>query len=117
MSKAKAKGTATENYIRDKHIEAGVNAERVPGSGMFGGKYTGDICIPSVEHCVFRCESKARKGGAGFKTLEKWMGTDHIMFLKRNYQMPLVVLTWDTYLTLMKAYWLNDKYHKNTGQD
>jgi hypothetical protein len=107
-NKPKDRGRAVENWIRDKHREHGIPCERVVGSGMFGGKLTGDLCIPDVDHCKFRAESKARKNGAGFSTLEKWMGEDDIMFLKRNYQDPMVIMKFDLYLALMKLY--SDKH-------
>lgn len=107
-SKAKIKGTRVENQIRDMHLAAGVECERVPGSGMFGSsmdkKYSGDLRIPSVEKPQFVCEVKARKDGAGFATLEKWLGDHDIMFLKRNNQPPMVVLTWEVYIDLMQSY-------------
>lgn len=103
-SKSKIKGRNFENAIRDKHLAVGVPCERVPGSGLFGGKLTGDICIPSIDNVEFRGECKKRANGQGFAVLEKWMGDDDIMFLARDRQDPMVVLSWDTYIKLMRKY-------------
>lgn len=103
--KAKRKGYAAEIWLRDQHLGQGIPCERVPLSGLMGGKYDGDLAIPDVENAEFRAESKARKSGAGFKVLEKWMQDKQIMFLKRNHQNPLVVMDFATYLKLMKRYY------------
>jgi hypothetical protein len=104
-SKAKRKGYAAEIWLRDKHLQQGIPCERVPLSGLMGGKYDGDLAIPNVEQREFSIESKARKNGTGFKTLETWMQDKQIMFLKRNHQNPLVVMDFDTYMKLMKSYY------------
>ena len=104
-SKSKKRGYAVEKWLEKMHNDNGILCERVPLSGSIGGKYSGDLCIPSVANAEFRAESKARKGGAGFQTLERWMGSNDILFLKRNHQAPLVVLNMELYLKLMGAYY------------
>lgn len=103
-AKSKIRGYNVEIWLRNKHMENGISCERVPLSGSMGGKYSGDLAIPSVEAAVFRCESKARKNGSGFTVIEKWMGEKDILFLKRHRQDPLVVIPFDIYLRLMGAY-------------
>lgn len=103
-SKSKRRGYQVEVLLRDKHLEAGIPCERVPLSGSMGGKYTGDLCIPSVEHPIFVVECKARRNGEGFKVLEEWMEGKDILFIKRNNRDPMVVLPWEIYLKLMRAY-------------
>lgn len=93
-----------EIWLRDQHVEMGVPCERVPLSGSMGGKYSADLAIPNVEHSEFRCESKARRNGAGFAVIEKWLGKNDILFLKRNHQPPLVVLPFEVYKKFIKAY-------------
>ena len=44
---------------------------------------------------------KARAGGEGFKTLERWLGGNDALFLRRDRAMPLVVLPWATYCRLV----------------
>lgn len=104
-SKAKIKGRQFENIVRDKHLSEGIPAERVPGSGMFGGKYTGDVIIPSIENPEFVIECKKRKDGQGFAVLEKWMGDSDIMFLGRDRQEPMIVLSLPVYIKLMRKYY------------
>jgi hypothetical protein len=47
-------------------------------------------------------EVKARKSGSGFTTLEKWLGTYDILFLRRNSADPLIVLPWRVYAQLLE---------------
>jgi len=75
----------------------GVPAQRVPLSGAAGGRFTGDVWIGD-----WRAEVKARANGNGFKTLEKWLGENDLLFLRRDRQKPMVVLTWETYAGLIK---------------
>jgi hypothetical protein len=51
---------------------------------------------PAVAEC------KARKGGAGFTTLEKWLGEFCLLFLKRNHAELLIVMPWRTYERLIR---------------
>ena len=52
-AKAKRRGYAHEISVRDAHLKNGVSIERVPLSGSMGGKYTGDLCVPSIERKEF----------------------------------------------------------------
>lgn len=98
MSKSQRdKGARVEREIVNMHREAGISAERVPLSGAAGGSFTGDIVIGGN----LRAEVKARKDGAGFVTLEGWLGDNDILFLKRNRRDPMVVMDWQTYVSLM----------------
>lgn len=101
----KKRGYNVEIQIRDKHIAAGIPCERVPLSGSMGGKYKGDLNIPSVSHPAFIAECKARRNGSGFAVIEKWLGDKDILFTKRNNQEPLVVMRFDVYLELMKYFY------------
>jgi hypothetical protein len=38
------------------------------------------------------CEIKAREDGAGFKLLDRWLGDHDALFLRRDRQLPLVVV-------------------------
>jgi hypothetical protein len=107
-SKSKVKGYRVEKKLELMHNTEGVPAERVPLSGMLGGKYKGDLCIPSIEHCEFRCESKSRAGGKGFIMLDKWLSDNDILFVKRNNSTPLAVMPWEVYLKIMKSYYKKD---------
>jgi len=106
-SKSKRRGYAVEVWLRDKHTEYGIPCERVPLSGSMGGKYCGDLAIPNVDSREFTIESKARRNGAGFAVIEKWMKNKDILILKRNNQDPLVILPFELYLKLMGKYYVN----------
>ena len=108
-SKSKRRGYQVEIYIRDKLLEVGIPCERVPLSGLMGGKYSGDLSIPSVAESEFRAEVKARRSGEGFSVLEKWMKDNDIMFLKRNNKDPMVVLSWEAFKKLIGFYYDNKK--------
>jgi len=82
------KGSRIEREIVAAHIERGIPAERVPLSGSAGGSYTGDVVIAGR----LRGEVKARASGAGFATLERWLGENDVLFLRRDRAEPMVVL-------------------------
>ena len=46
-------------------------------------------------------EVKARKNGAGFTQLERWLDTYDLLFLRRNHADPLVVMPWRVWATLL----------------
>jgi hypothetical protein len=46
---------------------------------------------------------KCRAGGAGFRTIEKWLAGSAALFLRRDRQSPLVVLPWETWERLLKS--------------
>jgi hypothetical protein len=45
---------------------------------------------------------KARKNGAGFTTLETWLGEYDALLLRRNNSEPLVVLPWRAWRSLLQ---------------
>ena len=92
------KGLRVEREIVDRHKSLNIKAERVPLSGAAGGSFKGDVCIGDRP---FRAEVKARKTGDGFKKLEQWLGDNDMLFLKRNNKLPMVTLSWDTYMILI----------------
>ena len=101
----KCKGSRIEREIVARHHAAGIPAERVPLSGALGGSLDGDVRVflgkpGHFNSLTLKGEVKARKDGAGFKTLERWLGTMSILFLRRNHKAPLVVLPWSTYVRL-----------------
>jgi len=103
---ARSKGNRIEREIKQLHLDAEVPCERVPLSGGAGGSFVGDLLIgphatPGARY--FRGEVKARAGGQGFATLERWLGSNDLLFLRRDRTAPLIVLPWDIYLELVKA--------------
>jgi len=94
------KGARVEREIVNLLKENGLYAERVPLSGAAGGSYTGDVRFGST--CAnWVGEVKARKNGSGFKTLERWLGENDTLFLKKNNADIMVVLPFDRFLELM----------------
>lgn len=90
------KGSRVEREIVKKLNDLPtVEAERVPLSGAAGGSYAGDISM-RIQDKGFTAEVKARKNGAGFVTLERWLGKNDLLILKRDRQEPMVVLPWET---------------------
>lgn len=111
MSKAsRAKGNRVEREIAKLLTEAGVPTRRVIGSGAHGAiddRLVGDLQIgtlPNGAWC-FTGEVKARKNGAGFKTLEGWLGTNDLLILRRNNADPMCVIPWALFATLAKLYY------------
>ena len=94
------KGARVENELVHAHIDDGIPCQRVPLSGAAGGSFGGDLVIAGR----FRAEVKARASGEGFTTLERWLGENDVLLLKRNRAAPLVVLPWNVYTKLMRHY-------------
>ena len=91
------KGQRIEREVVNMLIEAGIAAQRVPLSGAAGGLFGGDIVIAGQ----YTAEVKARKNGAGFIQLERWMKGRDALILKRDRQPPMVVIEFDTYTALL----------------
>jgi hypothetical protein len=53
-----------------------------------------DVYAFGSEEAPIVAEVKGRKNGAGFTTLERWLGEFDVLFLRRNHAEPLVVLPW-----------------------
>ncbi len=106
MGKAsRDKGNRRERQVVALHHGLGMRAERVPLSGS--SRYQGngadiDIYPWSRDGPPLVGEVKARANGEGFKTLEKWLGENDMLFLVRDRQEPMVVLPWATWERLLK---------------
>ena len=99
---SKTKGTRVERELVKKLEKDGIPAWRVPLSGAIGGSLNSDIKIgPDKE---WDCEVKARKGGGGFVQIVRWLGNNQCLFLKRDFQDPLVVVEWDVFVDLFKSH-------------
>ena len=100
----KRKGSRIEREIVQRHLKLGIHAERVPLSGAAGGSFSGDVDIYAFgKNDAPLCgEIKARKGGAGFATMERWLSDNDILFLRRDRAEPLVVLPWATWERLLR---------------
>lgn len=98
------KGDRVERELVEYHRTLGLHCERVPLSGA--SRYQGnaadlDIYAFGREEAPLVAECKSRKDGAGFTTLEKWLGENDALFLKRNNAEPMVVLPWATWARLL----------------
>ena len=98
------KGARTEREIVGLHIALGVKAERVPlsGAARYQGN-SGDVDIYALGSDAARLigEVKSRASGEGFTTLERWLGENDALFLRRNRAEPLVVLPWRSWARLL----------------
>lgn len=97
------KGYRVEREMVLLHQAAGVGAHRVPLSGAAGGEYRGDIIVQSHNGEELRLEVKSRRGGSGFRVLEGWLGDNDALLLKRDRAAPMVVLSWDAWLELLRG--------------
>lgn len=114
MSKAsRDKGSRVERELAAKITEAGVPTRRVIGSGAHGvhdERLRGDLQIGTLEDGTWLLtgEVKARKSGDGFKTLERWLGDNEVLLLKRNNADPLAVMPWEVFEALLTAYFIDE---------
>ena len=98
------KGDRLEREIVDRHRELGAHAERYPsGASRFRGSgHDVDLYAFGRNEAPIVAEVKGRKNGAGFTTLEKWLGEFDVLFLRRNNADPLVVLPWRMWARLLE---------------
>jgi Holliday junction resolvase len=99
------KGARIEREIVEAHRQLGLRAERVPLSGA--SRYQGnsadvDIYPFGPDEAPLCCEVKARAGGKGFVQLERWLGENDALFLRRNNAEPLVLVPWRVWARLVK---------------
>lgn len=97
--RSKSKGYRREVEFVELHKSLGLDAHRVPLSGAVAG-YKGDIRIP-IRGKTLSGEVKARATGGGFVTLEKWLGDNDVLLLKRDRTDPMVVLPWRIWAWLL----------------
>ena len=98
------KGDIIEREVVARHLAIGVHAERYPLSGASPGRHGGadvDVYAFGRDEAPLVGEVKARKGGAGFKQIEDWLGDGDVLFLRRDRAEPLVVLPWSTWARLV----------------
>jgi Holliday junction resolvase len=99
------KGDNIEREIVERHRAIGIHAERYPLSGASRFRGTGhdvDLFLFGRDEAPAVAEVKARKPGAGFVTLEKWLGEFDALFLRRNNSDPLVVVPWRIWSRLIE---------------
>ena len=97
------KGGRIEREIVQRHKDIGIHAERVPLSGAAGGRFSGDVDVFPLgkDEAPLVAEVKARGQGGGFKTIERWLGENDALFLRRDRADPLVVIPWRVWADLL----------------
>jgi Holliday junction resolvase len=98
------KGDRCERELVERHKALGVHAERYPLSGASRFRGSGhdlDLYPFGREAAPIVAESKARKDGAGFVQLEKWLADYDVLFLRRNNADPMVLLPWRVWTALL----------------
>ena len=100
------KGDRIEREIVDKHRALGIHAERYPLSGASRFRGSGhdiDLYLFGRDEAPAGAEVKARKSGAGFATLERWLAEYDCLFLRRNSVDPLVLLPWRIWARILET--------------
>jgi hypothetical protein len=88
------KGARVEREIVNAHRKIGIASERVPLSGAShyqGGGHDIDV-TPPWRHAPLVGECKARGSGEGFAVIERWLGENDFLVLKRNNAPPMYVV-------------------------
>ena len=90
------KGARRERQLVTTLRDAGIACEKDSRTGYSGY----DLKVAQS----LRAEVKARGDGAGFKTLERWLADNDLLFLWRDRRDPMVLMDFATARTLLKAY-------------
>lgn len=102
---SRRKGSNVEREIVERHRALGIHSERYPLSGASrfrGSGHDVDIYAFGRDDAPLVAEVKSRKNGAGFTTLEKWLGEYDALFLRRNHADPLVVIPWRIWARILE---------------
>jgi hypothetical protein len=102
--RSRAKGDRIEREIVSRQAAIGIKAERYPlcGASRFRGSgHHIDIYAFGTDEAPLVAEVKLRRSGAGFATLEKWLGEYDCLFLRRDSAEPTVLLPWRVWVALL----------------
>jgi Holliday junction resolvase len=102
--RSRAKGDRIEREIVSRHAAIGIKAERYPlsgGSRFRGSGHDVDIYAFGTDEAPLVAEVKSRRSGAGFVTLEKWLGEYDCLFLRRDSAEAVVLLPWRVWAALI----------------
>ena len=97
------KGLRRERAIVELHVKCGIRAERVPLSGALRYRGNGadvDLYVRGSE--PLKAEVKARGEGSGFRTLERWLGSNDVLFLIRDRATPMVVVPLHVWMEIIR---------------
>ena len=103
-AKHRRKGDREERAIVGRLAELGLKAERYPLSGASRFRGSGhdlDIYVYGPETAPLVFEVKARKNGAGFAVLERWLGEFDGLITRQNNSDPLVTLRWEKFVEIL----------------
>lgn len=112
------KGSRIESEIVARHRALGVHAEKYPQSGATrfrGSGHDVDVYAFGQDQAPLVAESKGRKKGNGFATIERWLNSYDLLFLRRNNADPLVVIPWHVYERLLVRQ--REKQHESGIRD
>ena len=96
-SKSKQKGYRTEYNLVKRFQVAGIDAKRQVLSGALP-EHPHDIKIKNPDMIV---EVKARKNGAGFKTLKRWMGSADALIMHEDHEESMVAIALPLFIDLI----------------
>lgn len=96
-SKSKQKGYRTEYNLVKRFQVAGIDAKRQVLSGALPD-HPHDIKIKNPDMIV---EVKARKNGAGFKTLKRWIGSADALIMHEDHEESLVAIALPLFIDLI----------------
>lgn len=99
--KSRSKGRRIELEFRHEIEDYGIPCRRRQESGIKGNPDDPDLLVAG---CL-TAESKGRKGGAGFVQIERWLGENDILFLKRNNKPPMAVMPFDVFKCILLAWY------------
>jgi Holliday junction resolvase len=102
----RGKGARIERELVELHRGLDLRAERVPLSGAAryrGNRADVDVYPFGLDEAPLCCEVKARANGEGFATLERWLGENDALFLRRDNSTPLIVLPWLMWARLLET--------------
>jgi Holliday junction resolvase len=99
------KGSRIERELVNLHKALGIHAERYPLSGASrfrGSGHDVDLYLFGRDEAPAVAEVKGRKNGAGFATLERWLGDLDALFLRRDHAAPMIVLSWELWVRILE---------------
>lgn len=96
--RARLKGARFEREVVALFEEVGVPAKKVPGSGGARG-YRGDVQTALFTGRKVECKDLK----SGLVTIEKWLVDADYAISNRSRKCPLVHMTWDTFVELIRC--------------